>query len=78
MRATGELGEYYSEHETRTPTWLLVGDTRTTARLVGLSERARAAGEADAKVVAGWLDDGIAPKQAHGRAFGSAVCAGSI
>jgi hypothetical protein len=26
-RAGGGLGEYYCEHETRTPTWLLAGDT---------------------------------------------------
>ena len=26
-RAGGGLGEYYSEHETRTPVWLTVGDT---------------------------------------------------
>jgi hypothetical protein len=69
-RATGGLGEYYSEHETRTPTWLLAGDTRTTARLVGLSDRQRAGGEADAPAVARWLDDGIAPDGGHGRAFG--------
>ena len=30
-RAGGGLGEYYSEHETRTPTWLLAGDTHTVA-----------------------------------------------
>ncbi|WP_445170902.1 hypothetical protein ACTXG7_08110 [Mycolicibacterium sp. Dal123E01] len=28
-RANGGLGEYYSEHETRTPVWLCAGDTRT-------------------------------------------------
>ena len=26
-RASGGLGEYYTEHETRSPTWLLAGDT---------------------------------------------------
>jgi hypothetical protein len=31
QRANGGLGEYYSERETRTPVWLLAGDTRTTA-----------------------------------------------
>jgi hypothetical protein len=34
-RAGGGLGEYYSERETRTPTWLLAGDTHVTAALVG-------------------------------------------
>jgi conjugative relaxase-like TrwC/TraI family protein len=69
-RATGGLGEYYSEHETRTPTWLLAGDTRTTAKLFGLSDIQRAGGEADAAVVARWLDDGVTPNGAKGRAFG--------
>jgi conjugative relaxase-like TrwC/TraI family protein len=69
-RTGGGLGEYYSERETRTPTWLLAGDTHTAARLVGLTEIRRARGEADAAVVARWLDDGVAPNGAHGRAFG--------
>ncbi len=69
-RATGGLGEYYSEHETRTPAWLLAGDTRRVAKLVGLSDIQRAGGDADAKVVARWLDDGVAPSGAQGRAFG--------
>jgi conjugative relaxase-like TrwC/TraI family protein len=69
-RAGGGLGEYYSEHETRTPTWLLAGDTHTTATLVGLTDVQRTGGEADAEVAARWLDDGIAPNGAHGRAFG--------
>jgi conjugative relaxase-like TrwC/TraI family protein len=69
-RATGGLGEYYSEHETRTPTWLVAGDIRTTAKLAGLSDIQRAGGEADAGVVARWLDDGVTPNGALGRAFG--------
>lgn len=69
-RATGGLGEYYSEHETRTPTWLLAGETHSVAKLVGLSDIERAGGEADAEVVARWLDDGAAPNGAHGRTFG--------
>ncbi|MCW2624572.1 MAG: TrwC relaxase, partial [Mycobacterium sp.] len=68
-RAGGGLGEYYSERETRTPVWLLAGDTHTTAKLVGLTDARRAGGEADAERVARWLDDGIAPNGAHGRAF---------
>jgi hypothetical protein len=28
-RASGGLGEYYTEHETRTPIWLCAGDART-------------------------------------------------
>jgi hypothetical protein len=46
QRANGGLGEYYSEQETRTPVWLLAGDARTTAALVGLTDVQRAGGEA--------------------------------
>lgn len=70
-RAGGGLGEYYSEHETRTPVWLLAGDTHATARLVGLTDVQRAGEAADGEVVARWLDDGVAPSGAHGRAFGA-------
>ena len=71
QRAGGGLGEYYSEHDTRTSVWLCAGDTRTSARLVGLSDTQRAGGEADAGVVARWLDDGVAPSGAYGRALGA-------
>ena len=69
QRAGGGLGEYYSEHDTRTPTWLCAGDTRTSAGLAGLSDTQRAGGEADAGVVARWLDDGATPIGAYGRAL---------
>ena len=69
-RIGGGLGEYYSERETRIPAWLLAGDTHTAARLVGLTDAQRAVGDADAETVARWLDDGITPNGAHGRAFG--------
>jgi conjugative relaxase-like TrwC/TraI family protein len=68
--AGGGLGEYYSEHETRTPTWLVAGDTHTVATLVGLTDAQRAGGEADAELVTRWLEDGIAANGARGRAFG--------
>jgi conjugative relaxase-like TrwC/TraI family protein len=71
QRANGGLGEYYSEHETRTPMWLLAGDTRTTAALVGLTDAQRVGGEVDAALVERWLDDGIAPNGAYGRTFGT-------
>ncbi|OBH13430.1 MobF family relaxase [Mycobacterium sp. E1747] len=71
QRANGGLGEYYSEHETRTPVWVCAGDEHTAARLVGLSDVQRAGGEADARVVARWLDDGVAPNGTRGRAFGA-------
>ena len=69
--AGGGLGEYYSEHETRTPTWLLAGDAHATAQLVGLSDGQRVGGDAEAGVVARWLDDGVAPNGARGRALGT-------
>jgi conjugative relaxase-like TrwC/TraI family protein len=68
--AGGGLGEYYSEHETRTPVWMCAGDTHTAARLVGLSDVEQAGGVADATVVARWLDDGVAPNGLRGRGFG--------
>jgi conjugative relaxase-like TrwC/TraI family protein len=69
-KAGGGLGEYYTEGETRAPTWLGVGDTTTLADLTGLSTSDLAGGEADMDVVERWLDDGIAPNEASGRAFG--------
>jgi hypothetical protein len=68
-RANGGLGEYYSESDTRTPTWLLAGDFAHTAELVGLDGRAADGGSADPKVLQRWLDDGIAPNGKAGRAF---------
>lgn len=68
--ANGGLGEYYGEHDTRTPVWVCTGDAHRAAELVGLSNAARAGGDADPGVVARWLDDGIAPNGACGRAFG--------
>ncbi len=70
--AGGGLGEYYSEHDTRTPVWMCSGETRTAAKLCGLSDVQRAGGQADSAVVARWLDDGIAPNGAMGgRTFGT-------
>ena len=47
--AGGGLGEYYGEHDTRTPVWTCVGDARAAAAMVGLSDVARAGGQADLK-----------------------------
>lgn len=69
-KAGGGLGEYYTEYDTRTPVWLCAGDTRTTAKLVGLTDIQRAGGEADTEMVARWLDEGVAPNGECGRAFG--------
>ncbi|ASL24334.1 relaxase domain-containing protein (plasmid) [Mycobacterium intracellulare subsp. chimaera] len=70
QRAGGGLGEYYGEHDTRTPTWLCAGDARAAAELVGLSDTERAGGDADPEVVARWLDEGAAPNGVCGRGFG--------
>jgi conjugative relaxase-like TrwC/TraI family protein len=71
QRANGGLGEYYSEHETRTPLWLLAGDSSRVAALTGLTDVQRAGGQADPALVARWLDDGVAPNGARGRSFGT-------
>ena len=71
QRGGGGLAEYYSEGETRAPVWVCVGDAEQAAALVGLSAADRAGGEADMDVVARWLDDGIAPNGASGRAYGA-------
>jgi conjugative relaxase-like TrwC/TraI family protein len=68
--ANGGLAEYYSEHDTRAPVWTVVGDARTAAELVGLTDEQRAGGLADLDTVTRWLDEGIAPNGARGRAFG--------
>ncbi|PBA33950.1 MobF family relaxase, partial [Mycobacterium avium] len=70
QRANGGLSEYYGEHDTRTPVWTCVGDARAAAAMVGLSDVARAGGEADPEVVARWLDEGAAPSGECGRGFG--------
>lgn len=75
-RANGGLGEYYSEKDTRTPVWLCAGDAHTVAELVGLSDAARAGGEADPEVVARWLDDGVAPGGVCGRGLGKGAVHG--
>jgi conjugative relaxase-like TrwC/TraI family protein len=68
--ANGGLGEYYSEADTRVPTWLLTGDTAAVAGLCGLDAAAQAGGVADTEVAAAWLNDGVAPNGQRGRAFG--------
>jgi conjugative relaxase-like TrwC/TraI family protein len=70
QRAGGGLGEYYGEHDTRTPVWVCAGDAHKAAELVGLSDAQRAGGDADPDVVARWLDDGAAPNGECGRGFG--------
>lgn len=67
--AGGGLGEYYAEHETRVPRWVVVGDKAAVGELTGLDGAAVQGGFADTAVAARWLDDGIAPNGAAGRAF---------
>ena len=67
--ANGGLGEYYSEADTRVPTWLITGDQALVAGLCGLDDAALAGGAVDTAVAAAWLDDGSAPNGQRGRAF---------
>jgi hypothetical protein len=66
--ANGGLGEYYSEGDTRIPTWLVVGDKEAIGR-TGLSEAAMEGGDADIDDARVWLDYGTAPNGATGRQF---------
>ena len=68
--AGGGLGEYYSETDSRIPTWLLTGDRNAVAGLCGLDAAAVAGGVADTDVAAAWLDAGTTPNGECGRAFG--------
>jgi conjugative relaxase-like TrwC/TraI family protein len=65
--AGGGLGEYYSESDTRVPTWVVAGDAAVVGELTGLDGAALQGGFADTTVAARWLDDGIAPSGAAGR-----------
>jgi hypothetical protein len=67
--AGGGLGEYYSESDTRVPTWVVAGDAAAVGELTGLGDAALHGGFADTTVAARWLDDGIAPNGASGRGF---------
>ncbi|OBJ06797.1 MobF family relaxase [Mycobacterium sp. 1465703.0] len=69
VSAGGGLGEYYTEGDTRVPTWVVAGDAVKVAELTGLSGAALASGFADGEAATTWLDDGIAPNGASGRAF---------
>jgi conjugative relaxase-like TrwC/TraI family protein len=68
-KANGGLGGYYSQADTRTPTWLIVGDTRRVGETTGLNEAALHGGDADTETARIWLDDGHTPSGAHGLAF---------
>jgi conjugative relaxase-like TrwC/TraI family protein len=68
-RAGGGLGEYYTEHDTRAPVWMGVGDRRALAEVTGLSRYQLAGGDADNADVTRWLDDGETPNGTRGRRF---------
>lgn len=68
--AGGGLGEYYGEGDTRAPTWVVVGDAAAVGAGSGLDGAALDGGVAGTQAVAHWLDDGVAPSGASGRAFG--------
>lgn len=76
-KAGGGLGEYYTEHDTRTPVWLCARNARRAAALVGLTEIERAGGEADTEVVARWLDEGWRPTASAVERSESAACTAS-
>ena len=65
--AGGGLGDYYSEAETRVPTWMVTGDAARVGESVGLSAQQLDGGVADPEVVARWSDDGAAPNGLMGR-----------
>jgi hypothetical protein len=67
--AGGGLGEYYTEADTRVPTWMAVGDAARVAELTGVGDAAVAGGFADGRVATAWLDDGITPSGATGPVF---------
>src|SRR6478672_36670 len=67
--ANGGLGEYYSEGETRIPTWLVVRDKDAISQTTGLADGELEGGDADTDGVRVWLDDGRAPNGATGREF---------
>ncbi|MAP64401.1 MAG: hypothetical protein CMH34_11825, partial [Microbacterium sp.] len=53
--AGGGLGEYYSEGDTRVPTWVVVGDKNAVGEATGLDGAALDGGFADTEVAARWL-----------------------
>ncbi|WP_110318018.1 MobF family relaxase [Mycolicibacterium moriokaense] len=69
QKANGGLAEYYSEGETRIPTWLIVGDKQLIGQATGLSDAELQGGDADTEHARIWLDDGQAPNGAQGREF---------
>jgi hypothetical protein len=69
QRANGGLAEYYSEGETRIPTWLIVGDKQHIGQATGLTDAQLEGGDADTEHARIWLDDGQSPNGNTGREF---------
>jgi conjugative relaxase-like TrwC/TraI family protein len=69
QKANGGLAEYFSEGETRFPTWLVVGDKRLIAHATALTDAQLDGGDADTEDVRIWLDHGQAPNGNTGREF---------
>jgi conjugative relaxase-like TrwC/TraI family protein len=69
QKANGGLAEYYSEGETRVPTWLVIGDKQFIVRTTGLTQGQLEGGDTDTEDARIWLDDGQAPNGARGREF---------
>jgi conjugative relaxase-like TrwC/TraI family protein len=67
--AGGGLAEYYSEGETRIPSWLVVGDKEFVAAATGLRGSALDGGDANTEQARAWLDNGRAPNGVTGREF---------
>ncbi|TXI56466.1 MobF family relaxase [Mycolicibacterium mageritense] len=72
-KANGGLGDYFSENETRLPTWMVTGDKDRVSDLIGLSVEQLDGGMADMETVRRWSDDGVAPNGLVGRAFNDAA-----
>ena len=61
QNASGGLAEYYSEGETRVPTWFVIGDKNAVGHGTGLTDAQLEGGDADTEDARIWLDDGRAP-----------------
>jgi hypothetical protein len=72
--AGGGIAEYYSEGETRDPSWLVVGDKPIVAAATGLRGSALDGGDADAEQARVWLDTGRALNGVSGKEFTGRGC----
>ena len=77
-RANGGLGEYYSEGDTRAPTWLIAGDAARTVKLVGLDGRAADGGRSSLTSRRAGSTTGSPPTDRPDAASPRAACTGSI